>query len=444
MLDRLTDRFSEILRSVSGKSKISEKNVQDAVEEIKVALLEADVNLRVVRRFVNRVMEEASGEQVLKSVSPAQQFIKIVNDKLTEFLGDNRQDLELKGPDTVSTILLLGLQGSGKTTTAAKLAYRLKREGRRPYLIAADLVRPAAIDQLETLGGQVGVDVYTDRGAKDPVEVVKAGLKRAKKGEYDTVIVDTSGRMQADEALMKELLRVKKLANPAESILVADAMTGQTAVEVAKTFNQEVDLTGVILSKFDSDTRGGAALSVKTITGKPIKFIGVGEKIEDLEPFFPDRIASRILGMGDVVSLVEKAQEQYDEDEALELQQRMQSATFTLEDYLSQFQRMKKMGSLESLLEMVPGMKGQIQEDQLDQEGMKHEEAIILSMTQEERRNHRIIGPPRRKRIARGSGTSVYDVNRLLKKFDKTRNMMKKMSKNKKYQQRVLSQFGGM
>ncbi len=444
MLDRLTDRFSEILRSVSGKSKISEKNVQDAVEEIKVALLEADVNLRVVRRFVNRVMEEASGEQVLKSVSPAQQFIKIVNDKLTEFLGDNRQDLELKGPDTVSTILLLGLQGSGKTTTAAKLAYRLKREGRRPYLIAADLVRPAAIDQLETLGGQVGVDVYTDRGAKDPVEVVKAGLKRAKKGEYDTVIVDTSGRMQADEALMKELLRVKKFANPAESILVADAMTGQTAVEVAKTFNQEVDLTGVILSKFDSDTRGGAALSVKTITGKPIKFIGVGEKNEDLEPFFPDRIASRILGMGDVVSLVEKAQEQYDEEEAVELQQRMQSATFTLEDYLSQFQRMKKMGSLESLLEMVPGMKGQIQEDQLDQEGMKHEEAIILSMTQEERRNHRIIGPPRRKRIARGSGTSVYDVNRLLKKFDKTRNMMKKMSKNKKYQQRILSQFGGM
>ncbi|MFP4301184.1 MAG: signal recognition particle protein [Spirochaetaceae bacterium] len=444
MLDRLTDRFSEILRSVSGKSKISEKNVQDAVEEIKVALLEADVNLRVVRRFVNRVMEEASGEQVLKSVSPAQQFIKIVNDKLTEFLGDNRQDLELKGPDTVSTILLLGLQGSGKTTTAAKLAYRLKREGRRPYLIAADLVRPAAIDQLETLGGQVGVDVYTDRGAKDPVEVVKAGLKRAKKGEYDTVIVDTSGRMQADEALMKELLRVKKLANPAESILVADAMTGQTAVEVAKTFNQEVDLTGVILSKFDSDTRGGAALSVKTITGKPIKFIGVGEKNEDLEPFFPDRIASRILGMGDVVSLVEKAQEQYDEEEAVELQQRMQSATFTLEDYLSQFQRMKKMGSLESLLEMVPGMKGQIQEDQLDQEEMKHEEAIILSMTQEERRNHRIIGPPRRKRIARGSGTSVYDVNRLLKKFDKTRNMMKKMSKNKKYQQRILSQFGGM
>ncbi|MFW6251049.1 MAG: signal recognition particle protein [Alkalispirochaetaceae bacterium] len=444
MLDRLTDRFSEILRSVSGKSKISEKNVQDAVEEIKVALLEADVNLRVVRRFVNRVMEEASGEQVLKSVSPAQQFIKIVNDKLTEFLGDNRQELELKGPDTVSTILLLGLQGSGKTTTAAKLAYRLKREGRRPYLIAADLVRPAAIDQLETLGGQVGVDVYTDRGAKDPAEVVKAGLKRAKKGEYDTVIVDTSGRMQADEALMKELLRVKKIANPAESILVADAMTGQTAVEVAKTFNQEVDLTGVILSKFDSDTRGGAALSVKTITGKPIKFIGVGEKIEDLEPFFPDRIASRILGMGDVVSLVEKAQEQYDEDEALELQQRMQSATFTLEDYLSQFQRMKKMGSLESLLEMVPGMKGQIQEDQLDQEEMKHEEAIILSMTQEERRNHRIIGPPRRKRIARGSGTSVYDVNRLLKKFDKTRNMMKKMSKNKKYQQRILSQFGGM
>jgi signal recognition particle subunit SRP54 len=444
MLDRLTDRFSEILRSVSGKSKISEKNIQDAVEEIKVALLEADVNLRVVRRFVNRVVEEASGEAVLKAVSPGQQFIKIVNDKLTEFLGSNRQDLELKGPDTLSAILLLGLQGSGKTTTAAKLAYRLKKEGRRPYLIAADLIRPAAIDQLETLGGQVGVEVYTDRSAKDPVDVVKAGLKGAKKGAYDTVIVDTSGRMQADDALMKELLRIKKVADPVESILVADAMTGQTAVEVAKTFNKEVDLTGLILSKFDSDTRGGAALSVKTITGKPIKFVGMGEKNEDLEPFYPDRIASRILGMGDVVSLVEKAQEQYDEEEALELQQRMQSASFTLEDYLAQFQRMKKMGSLESLLDMVPGMKGQIQEDQIDRDGMKHEEAIILSMTPQERRNHRIIGPPRRKRIAKGSGTSVYDVNRLLKKFDKMRNMMKKMSKNKKYQARVLSQFGGM
>lgn len=444
MLDRLTDRFSEILRSVSGKSKISEKNIQEAVEEIKVALLEADVNLRVVRRFVNRVVEEASGEAVLKSVSPGQQFVKVVNDKLTEFLGDSRQDLELKGPDTISTILLLGLQGSGKTTSAAKLALRLKNEGRRPYLIAADLVRPAAIDQLETLGGQVGVEVYTDRDAKDPAKVVKAGLKSAKKGAYDTVLVDTSGRMQADEALMKELLEVKKVADPVESILVADAMTGQTAVEVAKTFNSEVDLTGVILSKFDSDTRGGAALSVKTITKKPIKFIGVGEKVEDLEPFYPDRIASRILGMGDVVSFVEKAQEQYDEEEALELQQRMQSAGFTLEDYLEQFQRVKKMGSLESLLEMVPGMKGQIEEDQIDREGMKHEEAIILSMTPEERRNHRIIGPPRRKRIARGSGTSVYEVNRLLKKFDKMRNMMKKMTKNKKYQARMLSQFGGM
>jgi signal recognition particle subunit SRP54 len=389
-------------------------------------------------------VEEASGEAVLKAVSPGQQFIKIVNDKLTEFLGSNRQDLELKGPDTLSAILLLGLQGSGKTTTAAKLAYRLKKEGRRPYLIAADLIRPAAIDQLETLGGQVGVEVYTDRSAKDPVDVVKAGLKGAKKGAYDTVIVDTSGRMQADDALMKELLRIKKVADPVESILVADAMTGQTAVEVAKTFNKEVDLTGLILSKFDSDTRGGAALSVKTITGKPIKFVGMGEKNEDLEPFYPDRIASRILGMGDVVSLVEKAQEQYDEEEALELQQRMQSASFTLEDYLAQFQRMKKMGSLESLLDMVPGMKGQIQEDQIDRDGMKHEEAIILSMTPQERRNHRIIGPPRRKRIAKGSGTSVYDVNRLLKKFDKMRNMMKKMSKNKKYQARVLSQFGGM
>ncbi len=443
MLERLSDKLSQIARQLSGRGSISEKNVQDAVEEIKVALLEADVHVRVVRRFVNRTLEDATGEAVLKSVSPGQQFVKIVHDRLVQFLGDERQDLELKGPDTQSVILLLGLQGSGKTTTAAKLAKRLEKEGRRPLLVAADLVRPAAVDQLVTLGGQVGVEVYSEDGAKDPVKVVKHGLAHAKRELYNTVIVDTSGRMQVDEALMDEIVRIRKAADPQETLLVADSMTGQAAVDVAKAFDEAVDLSGVILTKFDSDTRGGAALSLKSITKKPIKYIGVGEKAEDLEPFYPDRIASRILGMGDVVSLVEKAQETIDEEEALALQEKMASANFTLEDYLAQFQRVRKMGSLESILEMIPGMKGQVSEEDIDEKEIKHEEAIILSMTPGERRNHRIIGPPRRKRIARGSGTSVYDVNKLLKKFDKMRLMMKKMTKNKKYQAQVMSQLGG-
>ncbi|NBF38863.1 MAG: signal recognition particle protein [Spirochaetes bacterium] len=445
MLDRISNKLSDIVRQVSGKSSITEKNVQDAVDEIKVALLEADVNLRVVRRFVNHTIREATGEAVLRSVSPAQQFVKIVHDRMVSLLGDERQDLELKGPDTQSVILLAGLQGSGKTTTAAKLAAHLKsRENRTPLLVAADLVRPAAIDQLEVLGEQAGIPVYTDRSTKDPVRVVKGALKEAKSRGLNTVLVDTSGRLQIDEDLMAELEKVRKVADPQEVLLVADAMTGQNAVEVAKTFDERMDLSGVILSKFDSDTRGGAALSLKSVTGKPIKFIGVGEKMEDLEPFYPDRMASRILGMGDALSLVEKAQETYDEEEAVALQKKMRSATFTLEDYLDQFQRMRKMGSVQSMLEMIPGLKGQISEDDIDENQMKHEEAIILSMTLEERKNHRILGPPRRKRIARGSGTSVYEVTRLLKKFDKMRQTMKKMSKNKKYQNQMLSQLGGM
>jgi len=444
MLERLSDKLTQIARQLAGKASISEKNVRDAVDEIKIALLEADVHLRVVRRFVNRTLEDASGEQVLKSVSPGQQFVKIVYDRLVQFLGDERQDLVLRGPDAVSVILLLGLQGSGKTTTAAKLAQRLASDGRRPLLVAADLVRPAAVDQLELLGKQTGQPVFVDRRQTDPVAVVKNGIREAKKDQRDVVIVDTAGRLQVDEPLMDELERIFKAADPVEALLVADAMTGQSAVDVATAFGNRIELTGAILTKFDSDTRGGAALSLKSITGKPVKFIGVGEKIEDLDPFYPDRIASRILGMGDVVTLVEKAQETINQEEALELQARMANAAFTLEDYLDQFKRMKKMGTMESILEMIPGMKGRINEDELDHDEMRHEEAIILSMTLHERKNHRIIGPPRRKRIARGSGTSVHEVNRLLKKFEKTRLMMKKMTKNKKYQAQVMSQLGGM
>ncbi len=442
MLDRLSKKFSDVVRQLSGKSSISEKNIEDAVNEIKIALLEADANLRVVRRFVNRTVQDAQGQTVLRSVSAGQQFVKVVYDRMVQLLGDERQDLDLAGPDVQSVVLLLGLQGSGKTTTAAKLAQRLKKSGRKPLLVAADLVRPAAVEQLSVLGEQTGIEVYKE-DVRDPRAVVTSALKYARKAQFDTVLVDTTGRLQIDEAMMREIQDIRRIADPRETLLVADAMTGQNAVDIAKAFDEQVGLSGVILSKFDSDTRGGAALSLKTITGKPIKFIGVGEKLEDLEPFYPDRIASRILGMGDVVSLVEKAQETINEEEAVALQKKIATATFTLEDYLEQFTRMKKMGSVQSLLEMVPGMKGQIDEDAIDEEEMKHEEAIILSMTRNERRNHRIIGPPRRKRIAKGSGTSVYDVNRLLKKFEKMRLMMKKVSKNKKYQSQLLSQFGG-
>ena len=444
MLDRLSDRLTDAMRSISGKNRITEKNVQDAVEEIKLALLEADVSLKVVRRFVSRTLREASGEAVLRSVTPAQQFVKVVNDKLVEFLGDERQDLELRGPDVTSVILFAGLQGSGKTTTAAKLARRLAGEGRKPLLVAADLVRPAAVDQLQQLGKQIDVPVHAIPGSSDPLKVVREAQKRAKKELFDTLIIDTAGRMQVYEALMDEIRAVSDLAKPDERILVADAMTGQNAVEVARAFHERLELTGVILSKFDSDTRGGAALSIKTIAGTPIKFIGTGEKVEDLEPFYPDRIASRILGMGDVVSLVEKAQETIDQDEALRLQEKMASATFTLEDYLEQFQRVRKMGSVSSILEMIPGMKGNVDPDQIDLDQIKHEEAIILSMTLEERRNHRLIGTSRRKRIARGSGSSVFEVNQLLKRFDKMRSMMKKMTKNKKYQAKLMQQMGQM
>ncbi|MCX7786854.1 MAG: signal recognition particle protein [Spirochaetes bacterium] len=442
MLERIAAKFSDILREVSGKSRITEKNVEDTLEEVKKALLEADVNLRVVRRFINHTLEEAKGEKVLRSITPGQQFIKIIYDRIVALLGDERQDLSLKGPDTLSAILLCGLQGSGKTTTAAKLARLLKNRGRRPLLVAADLQRPAAVEQLLTLGKSIEVPAFT-LSTKNPLEVVKEARSFAGKNFLDTLIVDTAGRLQIDEALMEELKNVKELVNPDEVLLVADAMTGQNAVEIAKTFNERIGITGIILSKFDSDARGGAALSLKSVTEKPIKFIGVGEKIEDLEPFYPERIASRILGMGDVVSLVEKAQQAIDQKEAEELRYKIESASFTLADFLEQFQRIRKLGSLQSIVEMIPGLSGQLKDQELDEKEIKHQEAIILSMTPEERQNYRIIGPSRRKRIARGSGTSVFEVNQLLKRFEKTRLMMKKMSQDKKLQAQMFSHSKG-
>ena len=432
MFDKLTQKVTDALRFVAGKSTISEKNIEDAVDAIKMALLEADVNLRVVRRFVNATIEEAKGEKVLRAVNPDEQFVKIVHDKLVMFLGGTdtaEQKLKLRGPDVISTVLMLGLQGSGKTTSSAKLALRLKKEGRKPLLIACDLVRPAAMEQLAVLGAQIGVPVHREEGAKDSVKVYQNALAWAKQNLIDTLIIDTTGRLQIDEPMMAELSRLKEASQPDEMLLVADAMTGQSAVDIAKTFDEKIGLTGVVLTKFDSDTRGGAALSLKTITGKPLKFTGTGEKPEDFEPFHPERIAGRILGMGDVVTLVEKAQEVIDQKEALELQKKMEKENFTLEDWLAPLRSVKKMGSLQSMLEMIPGMQGQISEEDIDREDLKRQEAIISSMTRKERANHLIIGPPRRSRIARGSGTSVAEVARLIKKFEKMRGMMKKMAK---------------
>ena len=449
MLEKLTNAFSDVVRNVTGKSKITEKNIEEAVDKIKMALLEADVNLRVVRRFVNSTIEEAKGEKVLRSVDPGQQFIKIVHDKIVALLGDSKTDLHLKGPDTQSVILFLGLQGSGKTTSATKLAARLKKEGRNPVLAACDLVRPAAIDQLCVMAEKAGVPVYKEDvklpgTAKDAVRIAKNAKEYAKKNGHDIVIVDTAGRLQVDEAMMAEIADIKSAVKPDELVLVADSMTGQNAVDIAKAFDEALGLTGVILTKFDSDARGGAALSLKSITGKPILFVGTGEKIEDFEPFHPERIASRILGMGDIVSLVEKAQETIDMEEAEKLQKKMASNEFTLQDMLEQLQRVKKMGPMQSLMEMIPGLAGQIGDQDIDTSEMKMQEAIILSMTKKERANHLIIGPSRRKRIAKGSGTSVAEVNRLIKQFEKTRLAMKKVSRNKGMQNRMMQQFGGM
>ena len=446
MLEKLTGTFSDIVRSLSGKSKITEKNIEETVEQIKMALLEADVNLRVVRRFVNSTVEEAKGDKVLKSIDPGQQFVKIIHDKLVAMLGDSKTDFALKGPDTQSVILLLGLQGAGKTTAAHKLAYRLQKEGRRPLLVACDLIRPAAVEQLSVLGEKIGVPVYKEDGAKasDAVKVAKNSIGFAKKNGYDTVIVDTSGRLQIDTEMMAELVSIKKAVDPIETVLVADAMTGQNAVDIAKSFDEQLGLTGVILTKFDSDARGGAALSLKTITGKPILFIGTGEKTEDLEPFHPDRIASRILGMGDVVSLVEKAQETVDQEEALKLQKKMARNEYTLQDMLDQLQSVKKMGSMQQIIDMIPGLAGQVSEDQINKAGLKKQEAIIQSMTAKERANHLIIGPSRRKRIAKGSGTTVQDVNKLIKQFEKTKLMMKKMTRGRGAQAKMMNQLGAM
>lgn len=448
MLEKVTNTFSDIVRKISGKSSITEKNIEDAVEEIKMALLEADVNLRVVRRFVNATIEEAKGEKVLRAVDPGQQFIKIVHDRMVSLLGDSKQDLHLKGPDTQTVILFLGLQGSGKTTSAAKLALKLSKQGRKPLLVACDHVRPAAIEQLSVLSEKIGIQLYKEdispqAGGPNPLRVAKNSLQFAKKNGYDTIIIDTAGRLQIDESMMTEIESIKKAVDPEETILVADSMTGQNAVDIAKTFDEKVGLSGVILTKFDSDARGGAALSLKSITGKPILFIGTGEKVEDLEPFYPERIAGRILGMGDIVSLVEKAQQTMDLEQARDLQKKMASETFTLQDMLDQLEQVGKMGSIQSMIDMIPGAQGQIREEDLNMAGLKAQKAIIQSMTTKERANYLIIGPSRRKRIAKGSGTSVSEVNKLLKQYEKMKQTMRKFAKNKGMAAKMMQGMSG-
>jgi len=424
----LSSRLQDTLRKLRGKGRLSEKDVDQALREIRLALLEADVNYKVVRDFIGQVKERATGHEVLSSLTPAQQVIRIVNEELTKLMGGSQARLTLSSQPP-SVIMMVGLQGSGKTTTASKLARLLKSQGHRPLLTACDIYRPAAIKQLQVLGEQLGIPVFT-MGEQNPVDIAKAALGHARKFANDVVILDTAGRLHVDEELMQELVEIKAAVNPAEILLVVDAMTGQDAVNVAQTFNERLDVGGVVLTKLDGDARGGAALSVKAVTGKPIKFIGVSEKMDGLEPFHPDRMASRILGMGDLLTLIEKAAQAVDQEKAEQMAAKLKEAEFTLEDFLDQIGQMKDMGPIDQLIGMIPGLGGakQLQGLEVDETHLKKIEAIIKSMTPEERRKPEIIDGSRRRRIAQGSGTKVQDVNRLLKQFSQTRQMLKQFS----------------
>ena len=430
MFESLTEKLNSTFKRLTGRGKLTEANIQDALRQVRMALLEADVNYRVVKALVEDIRKRAIGHEVLESLTPGQQFIKIVNDELVRLMGGQLSPLNLTGR-TPHCIMLVGLQGSGKTTTAAKVAAFLRKKGRHPYLVPADVYRPAAIEQLKKLGQQISVSVHDAEATQRPEDIcVEARMAAGRQGA-DLLIIDTAGRLHIDEELMAELARVKEKMMPQEILLVADAMTGQDAVNVAKRFNEVLDITGVILTKMEGDARGGAALSIRAVTDKPIKFIGVGEKIEALEPFFPDRMASRILGMGDVLTLIEKAQEGFDRKEAEKLEKKLRKAEFDFEDFLTQLRQIKKLGSLEQILGMLPGM-GQLKKvKQLkpDERELVKLEAIINSMTKEERRNYKIINGSRRRRIARGSGTSVQDVNRLIKNFAQMKKMMERFSK---------------
>lgn len=427
VFESLSDRMNHIFSKLRNKGKLTELEIKQAMREIRVALLEADVNFGVVKNFVAAVSEKALGEDILKSLTPAQQIVKIVNDELVALMGSKHQKLAVSDrPPTV--YMMCGLQGAGKTTMCGKLALYLKKQGKKVLLVAADVYRPAAIQQLGIVGKKVGTEVF-DMGQISPVKIAKEGVAYALKNGCDTVIIDTAGRLHIDEALMKELVDVKAAVNPAERLLVVDSMTGQDAVTVADTFNKTLDITGVIMTKLDGDTRGGAALSIKAVTGKPIKFSGTGEKPEDLEPFHPDRMASRILGMGDVLTLIEKAEQAFSKEQAENLQKKIKEKSFTLEDYLEQLDSVKKMGGIGDMMKMLPGMAGKVKSEDIDEDKLMRAKVIIQSMTVKERRNPDIIKGSRRKRIAQGSGTSIQEVNQLLKQFELTREMMSRMQK---------------
>lgn len=426
--DSLSEKLNHVFSKMREKGKLTDLEIKQAMREIRIALLEADVNFQVVRDFINKVSEKASGEDILKGLNSTQQVIKIVNDELIALMGSTHSKLAVADrPPTI--IMMCGLQGAGKTTMCGKLAGMLKKQNKKVMLAACDVYRPAAIKQLQVVGGKVNVPVF-EEGQINPVKIAKDALDEAKRQGADVLIIDTAGRLHIDEQLMEELQKIKAEVKPDEILLVVDSMTGQDAVNVAETFNQKLDITGVIITKLDGDTRGGAALSIKAVTGKPIKFVGSGEKMEDIEPFYPDRMASRILGMGDVLTLIEKAQEAFSEEEALKLQKKMKTNSFTLQDYLNQLESVKKMGGIGKLMSMVPGLGGKVNEDDIDESKIIKTKAIILSMTPEERNNPDIIKASRRKRIAAGSGTSIQDVNQLLKQFDMSKEMMRRVSKN--------------
>jgi signal recognition particle subunit SRP54 len=430
MFDSLSDKLNSVFKQLKGQGKLSEKNIADGLRAVRMALLEADVHYQVVKRLVADIKERALGQEVMGSLTPGQQVVKIVNEALTDLMGQTHEDLNLAGEKPVA-VMMVGLQGSGKTTTAGKLAVMLSKKGKQPYLVPADVYRPAAIDQLKKVGGQLGVPVFDSTPEMNPVDICQQARVAAQKAGCDTLLLDTAGRLHIDEELMEELTRIRTALKPTDILLVADAMTGQDAVNIAKSFDEQLDIGGVVLSKMDGDARGGAALSIRSITGKPIKFIGVGEKLGDLEAFHPDRMASRILGMGDVLTMIEKAQEVVDEKKAAELEKKLRKNQFTLEDFRDQMRQIRKMGSLTDILGMIPGMgkAKQMKNLQVDEKELVHIEAIINSMTPQERRQHSIINGSRRKRIAAGSGTRVQDVNRLLKNYTQVMKMMKKINK---------------
>ena len=441
MFENLQEKLSNAFKKFKNKGTLTEKDVREGMRAVKLALLEADVNVKVVREFVSKVTERAIGSEVLESLMPAQQVVKIVNEELTALMGGTQAKLQIDSkPPTV--IMMVGLQGAGKTTHTGKLAAMMKKQGKNPVLVACDVYRPAAIKQLQVVGEKVGVPVYTESDKHSPVKIAKNGLAYAMKNGHDMVFIDTAGRLQIDEVMMDELVEIKAEVNPIEILLTIDAMAGQDAVNVATTFNEKLDITGVIVTKLDGDTRGGAALSVKYVTGKPIKFIGTGEKMDAIEPFYPDRMASRILGMGDMLSLIEKAEQNFDMKKAAELEEKLRKSRFTLTDYLDQMTQLKNMGSLESLLAMMPGVSPSALKDaNFDENIIKKTEAIILSMTVAEREKPEIINYSRKMRIAKGSGSTIEEVNRLLKQFDQTNKLMKQFANPKGAKK--LAELGG-